>query len=53
MTQTTNSRVLYIKPSEVYNALIAPSALEVWQAPGDMKAKIHLLTGRSRPKHES
>jgi len=42
MTQTTtNSRVIEVTPAEVYDAFINPAALEIWQAPGDMKAKVH------------
>ena len=38
---TTNSRDIKATPKEVYNAFINPSALEYFQAPGDMTAKVH------------
>ena len=42
MRQTTqNSLNIKATPQEIYNALINPKALEVWQAPGDMTAKVH------------
>lgn len=42
MGQTTqNSRNIKVTPEDVYNAFINPKALEMWQAPGDMTAKVH------------
>jgi uncharacterized protein YndB with AHSA1/START domain len=42
MRQTTqNSLNIKATPQEIYYAFINPSALEVWQAPGDMTAKVH------------
>lgn len=42
MGQTTqNSLDIKATQEEIYNAFINPTALEVWQAPGDMTAKIH------------
>ena len=42
MTQTTqNSLNIRATPQEIYDAFINPRALEVWQAPGDMTAKVH------------
>lgn len=38
---TTNSRHIRATAEEVYNAFINPAALEVWQAPGNMTAKVH------------
>ena len=38
---TTNSKDIKATPKEVYNAFINPSALENFQAPGDMTAKVH------------
>jgi uncharacterized protein YndB with AHSA1/START domain len=42
MEQTTQtSRVIKASPEDIYNAFISPAALETWQAPGDMTAKVH------------
>ncbi len=42
MGQTTeNSRDIKASAEIIYHALIDPTALEVWQAPGDMTTKIH------------
>src|SRR5438874_596200 len=42
MGQTTqNSLDIKATQEEVYNAFINPAALEVWQAPDDMRAKVH------------
>lgn len=42
MGQTTqNSRIIKATPEEVYSAFIDPKALEIWQAPGNMTAKVH------------
>lgn len=42
MEQTTkNSREIKALPEEVYAAFTNPSALEFFQAPGDMTAKVH------------
>ena len=42
MEQTTqNSRDIKATPHEVYNAFIDPAVLELFQAPGDMTAKVH------------
>ena len=38
---TQNSRDIKGTPEEVYHAFINPAALEIWQAPGDMEAKVH------------
>jgi uncharacterized protein YndB with AHSA1/START domain len=38
---TQNYRDIRATPEEVYQAFLNPAALEVWQAPGDMKAKVH------------
>ena len=47
MGQTTrNSRDIKATPEEVYNAFINPSALEYFQAPGDMTAKVHHFDNR-------
>ena len=42
MRQTTNNS-LEIKATqeEIYNAITNPAALEIWQAPGEMTAKVH------------
>ena len=42
MGQTShNSRDIKADEETIYRALINPTALEVWQAPGDMTTKIH------------
>ena len=42
MRQTTrNSLNINAAPQEIYNAVVNPRALEVWQAPGNMTAKVH------------
>ena len=38
---TNNSRIINAAPEAVYKAFTNPSALEAWQAPGDMKAKVY------------
>ncbi|MEX6686819.1 SRPBCC family protein [Danxiaibacter flavus] len=38
---TKNYRDINATPEKLYNAFTDPSALEIWQAPGDMTAKIH------------
>ena len=41
MTQTTtNSRVIKAAPEKIYNAFTNPTSLEIWQASGDMNAKV-------------
>jgi uncharacterized protein YndB with AHSA1/START domain len=42
MEQTSkNSLEIKASPEEIYKALTNPAALEVWQAPGEMTAKIY------------
>jgi|SRR5690554_2923215 len=42
MTQTTtNSKIIKASVETIYKAFTNPTALEIWQAPGDMTAKIH------------
>lgn len=42
MGQTTkNSKVINATAETIYKAFTDPIALEVWQAPGDMTAKVH------------
>jgi uncharacterized protein YndB with AHSA1/START domain len=42
MGQTTkNSKIINAASSTIYRALTTPTALEVWQAPNDMTAKVH------------
>ena len=42
MGQTTqNSRDIKATQEEVYSAFINPAALEIWQAPGGMTARVH------------
>ena len=36
-----NYRDIWATPEEVYQAFLNPAALEVWQTPGDMTAKVH------------
>lgn len=38
---TQNSRVVQASQEDVYHAFTDPGALEAWQAPGDMTAKVH------------
>lgn len=38
---TQNSKDIHASAEQVYNAFINPLALESWQAPGDMIARIH------------
>ena len=38
---TQNLCVIKGTPEEVYNAFIEPKALEAWQSPGSMTAKVH------------
>ena len=47
MGQTTqNSMVIKATQEDIYNAFINPAALEIWQAPGDMTAKVHKFDHR-------
>ena len=42
MGQTTkNSKIINATVETIYKAFTSPTALEVWQAPGDMTAKVH------------
>jgi hypothetical protein len=42
MTQCSrNSWDIKASPEQVYKAFLDPKALEAWQAPGDMSARIH------------
>ena len=42
MGQTTqNSLDIKATQEKIYNAFINPTSLEIWQAPGEMTAKIH------------
>jgi uncharacterized protein YndB with AHSA1/START domain len=42
MGQTTqNSRMIKASQEKIYQALTNPKALEAWQAPGEMTAKVH------------
>lgn len=42
MSQTTrNSKIIHGTAKEVYQAFTNPEALEAWQAPGNMTAKVH------------
>ena len=38
---TRNSKVINATAETIYRAFTSPTALEVWQAPGDMTAKVH------------
>lgn len=38
---THNTKIIDASPDIVYRAFMNPTALERWQAPGDMKGKIH------------
>lgn len=38
---TENSRIIKASAEVIYKALTNPTALEVWQSPGDMTAKVH------------
>jgi len=41
LNTTQNSLDIKATEQEIYNAIIDPAALEVWQAPEDMTAKVH------------
>lgn len=42
MAQTTkNSKIINATADTIYSAFTSPGALEVWQAPEDMTAKVH------------
>jgi len=41
MQTTQNSKLIKASPETIYKALTDPSAIEVWQVPGDMTGKIH------------
>ncbi|MCE3230019.1 MAG: Activator of Hsp90 ATPase 1 family protein [Bacteroidetes bacterium] len=38
---TQNSKIIKASPEKLYEAFTSPDALSVWQAPGDMTAKVH------------
>jgi uncharacterized protein YndB with AHSA1/START domain len=38
---TTTSRIIHASPEKIYRAFGNPEALENWQAPADMTAKVH------------
>ncbi len=38
---TRNSKVIKATAETIYKAFTSPSALETWQVPGDMTAKVH------------
>jgi len=40
MSTTRNTKIVKAPPEKVYEAFVRPEALETWQAPGDMKAKV-------------
>ena len=40
------SRVIKAPREKVFQAFVDPAALEVWQAPGEMTAKVHEFDGR-------
>ena len=47
MGQTTqNSRIINASAEEIYKAFLDPAALEIWQAPGNMKARVHWFDHR-------
>lgn len=42
MTQTTKtSQIINASLQSVYDAITHPESIEIWQAPGDMTAKVH------------
>lgn len=42
MSQTTKtSKIIKATAEAIYRAFVDPAALEAWQAPGDMTAKVH------------
>lgn len=43
---TRNSIIVKASPDVVYQAFLDPKALTVWQAPGNMSAKVHEFDGR-------
>ena len=49
---TTNSKIINAKPGEIYKAFASVEALEAWQAPGDMTAKIHNFDFRAGGGYE-
>ena len=38
-----NSRIIKASPEKLYAALTDARALETWQAPGDMRGKVHQM----------
>ncbi len=45
-TSTQNSKFIKATPEALYRAFTDPMALIVWQAPGDMTAKVHSFDNR-------
>jgi len=39
--ETQNSRIIKATPDKIYQAITDPDALEYWQVPGSMTAKVH------------
>ena len=40
------SRMIKAPREKIFQAFVDPAALEIWQAPGDMTAKVHEFDGR-------
>lgn len=41
MSTTRNTKFIRASPQSLYRAFTSSEALEIWQAPGDMTAKVH------------
>ena len=41
MAFSRNSKFIHASPGEIYRAFTDPESLVVWQAPGNMTAKVH------------
>jgi uncharacterized protein YndB with AHSA1/START domain len=52
MSHTTNSRVIHAPAEKIYAAFGDPTALETWQAPGDMTGKVHRFDFRTGGGYE-
>lgn len=49
---TRNSRIIHATADKIYEALTTAEGLEAWQAPGDMKGKVHRIDLREGGGYE-
>ena len=52
MAETENSKHIKSTADKVFQALIDPKAIEIWQVPGEMTAKVHSYNFKVGGKYE-